>query len=181
MSSLLILAAAAMAAAVVLVLLIRWRKAAAKAKQDREQIDRKLREDALDRALSNGPRREGAPQSQSPVGVHYNSTPKKENGSMLRLTEQGESVMKEYLFQRTDTIYIGEEYGRPVVFQEQGRGELHCELFSHAGSVYVRLHGRSEGRLIRGRQTAPLTTNAVRLRSGDRIETKAGIFLVEFI
>lgn len=181
MNHLLIPAAAAIAAVALAVFLIRWRRTAVKSKQNREQIDRKIKEDALDRALSNGPRQRGKAQSQAPVGIYYNSTPKRENGEMLRLTEQGESVTKEYLFQRTDVIYIGEEYGRSAVFQERGRGKLHCELFPHDGSVYVRLHGRSEGRLIRGKKTAPLTTTAVRLHSGDRIETKTGIYLVEFI
>ncbi len=181
MPRLLIPVVVVIAVAVMLALLMRWRRLAGKAKQNREQIDRKLKEDALDRTLSNGFRQEGIPQSQAPIGIHYNSVPKKEPGAMLRLTEQGESVTKEYLFQQTDTIYIGEEYGRPAVFQEQGKGELHCELFFHTGSVYVRLYGRSDCRLIRGKQTASLTKNAIRLRSGDRIETKTGIFLVEFI
>lgn len=181
MDRLLIPAAAAITAAVVLILLIRWRRAASKSKQNREQIDRKIKEDALDRALSNKTRRSGPAQSKAPIGVYYNNTQKTESGRMLRLTEQGESVTKEYLFQRTDIIYIGEEYGRSAVFQEQGRGRLHCELFPHDGSVYVRLHGRSECRLIRGKKTAPLTAAAIRLRHGDRIETKTGVFLVEFI
>lgn len=160
--------------------LIRWRRAASKAKQDKEQIERKLKEDALDRALSNGPR--SKIEVQSPVEIHYTSgSSQKERGSMLRLTEQAETVSKEYLFQQSATIYIGEEYGRSAVFQKQGKGTLYCELFPHQDATYVRLCGRGECRLIRKKQTAPVTSKAIRLRSGDKIETQTGVFLVEFI
>ena len=171
---------AALLAAVIVGLLVRWRRTASKAKQDKEQIERKLKEDALDRALSNGPRPKA--QVQAPVGIHYTSGGlQKESESMLRLTEQAESVSKEYLFQRASTIYIGEEYGRSAVFQERGRGTLYCELFPYQDATYVRLCGRGECRLIRKKQTAPVTPKAIRLRSGDRLETRTGVFLVEFI
>ena len=142
-------------------------------------IDRKLKEDALDRALSNGARRNSG--SQTPVEVRYSSHPQREGGSMLRLTDQAESVKKEYLFQKTDVLYIGEEYGRSAVFREQGRNKLYCELFPYQDGVYVRLCGRAECRLIRGRQTAPLTETPIRLRSGDKIEVQTGVFLVELL
>lgn len=176
-----LIVAGAVLAAVVLFLLTRWRKAAVRKKQNQEQIDRKLKEDTLDRALSNGPRPNRQSQSQAPVEVHYKSKTQRESGTMLRLTEQAESVTKEYLFQRTDTIYIGEEYGHAAIFQDRTGQQLCCELFPYEGDVYVRLCGKTEGRLIRGRQTAPLTTKAIRLRSGDRIETRTGVFLVELI
>lgn len=167
--------------AVAFIFLLRWRKSITKARQDQEQIDRKLKEDALDRALSNGPRRSGTARSQAPVEIHYNSVAKKESGSMFRLTELAETVTKEYLFSKTDIIYIGEEYGQAAVFQEKGTNRLYCELFPHGGSVYIRLCGKSEARLIRRKQTAPLSENAIQLCSVDRIETQTGIFLFELI
>lgn len=162
-------------------LVIRWRKVSAKAKQDREQIDRKMKEDALDRVLSNGPRPKTSVRPQTPAEVHYDGKPQKKSGSMLRLTEQAESVRKEYLFQCTAIIYIGEEYGHSAVFENRGTGTLYCELFPHGDGMYVRLCGKAECRLMRGKQIAPLTLNAIRLRSKDKIETKTGVFLVEFI
>lgn len=166
---------------IIIGLLIRWRTVSTKSKQDREQIDRKLKEDALDRALSNALHQDARSQAKTPVEIHYNSTLQKESDSMLRLTEQAESVSKEYLFQKNSIIYIGEEYGRSAIFQDRGKGTLYCELFPHQDGVYVRLCGKAECRLIRGKQTAPLTSTAIRLRSKDKIETRTGVFLVEFI
>lgn len=168
-------------AIVLLLFLVRWYRANAKTREDREQIDRKLKEDALDRALSNGRYGNRRFQAQTPVEIHYSSHAKKDKSAMFRLTEQAESVTKEYLFSRSEMVYIGEEYGRAAVFQQRGGGILYCELFPHQSDIYVRLCGKAECRLLRGRQTAPLTEKAIRLRTGDRIETQTGVFLVEFI
>lgn len=176
-----VIAAAFIALAAIAAALSCWRKAALKKKQDQDQIDRKMKEEALDRALANGPRQSAAIRAQAPVVVHYNSRPKKETGTMLRLTEQAGAVTKEYLFRRTESIYIGEEYGCAVVFQGQGKGTLYCKLFPYGDGVYVCLCGRAKSSLVRGKQTMPLTSKAVRLHSGDRIETRTGSFLIEFI
>ncbi|MCI9332988.1 MAG: hypothetical protein HFG05_12615 [Oscillibacter sp.] len=181
MDHLLMFSGIALIVVILIGLVIRWRKVSAKMRQDREQIDRKIKEDALDRALSNGPLPKASVRPQAPVEIHYDSKPKKESGSMLRLTEQAESVCKEYLFQCTATIYIGEEYGRAAVFEGRGAGTLYCELFPHEDGMYVRLCGKAECRLLRGRQIAALTPNAIQLRSKDKIETQTGVFLVEFI
>lgn len=168
----------------VLVVLIFWRKKARKAKQDQEQVERAAKENALDRALSNGshPSSQPHPQAQQPLEVHYNSKGSRaERSATLRLTEQAESVTKEYLFQRTEVIYIGEEYGRAAIFRERGKGKLYCEIFPYQNNVYIRLCGRTECRLLRGKQCASLTAKAICLRSGDRVETQSGVFLVELI
>lgn len=170
------------AAAVLLaacVILFYWRKRALRARQNQEQINQKLKEDALDRALSNGARQSGA--AQAPVEIHYSANTQGESGAMLRLTEQAESVTKEYLFQRTEVVYVGEEYGRSAVFRKQGQNKLHCELFPYQGGTYVRLCGKAECRLIRGKQAARITSKAIQLRNKDKIETRTGIFLVELI
>lgn len=160
--------------------LLFWRTRAKRAKLNREQVDRKLKEDALDRALSNGPRR--SPQAQAPVEVRYSAGARREGGAMLRLTELAETTSKEYLFQRGDTLFLGEEYGRAAVFRERGWNKVDCEIFPYQGEVYVRFCGKGgECRLIRGKQRAYLTDKAVCLRSGDKVETQAGVFLVEFI
>lgn len=172
-------AASVLFVAVICVILLCWRKSAMRAKQNQEQVNLKLKEDALDRALSNGAKQSGA--AQIPVGIHYFANTQKESGSMIRLTEQAESVAKEYLFRRTEVIYVGEEYGRPAVFREQGQNKLHCELFPYQSGVYVRLCGKAECRLIRGKQAARITSKAIQLRNKDRIETPTSVFLVELI
>jgi len=171
-------------AVIILIGLICWRRAARKKKQDQDQIDRIMKEDALNRALSNSSHQGGQtrPQAQEPLEVRYNSKVSlSERGSVLRLTEQAESVTKEYLFHRTDVIYIGEEYGRAAVFREKGTGKLYCELFPYQNDVYIRLCGRAQCRLLRGKQCTALHAKGICLRSGDRIETQTGVFLVELI
>lgn len=165
--------------AVICIALLCWRKSAARSKQNQEQIERKQKEDALDRALSNGARRSDS--AQVPMEVHYSADTQRESGSMLRLTEQAESVTKEYLFRRTEIFYVGEEYGHAAVFRERGQNKLHCEFFPYQNGTYVRLCGRAECRLIRGKQTARITSKAICLRTRDKIETQAGVFLVELI
>lgn len=168
-------------AVILIIVLICWRRAVAKKKLDQEQMDRKIKEEALDRALSNRRHLGKSPQAQAPMEVHYKSEPRKGMGTMLRLTEQAESMTKEYLFQQNETILLGEEYGRAAVFQRKGKNRVFCELFPYEDGIYVRRSGKAEGRLIRGKKAAPLTGEGIRLRSGDRIETQAGVFLVEFI
>ena len=167
--------------AVIAAALFFWRKKARKRKQDQEQIDRKMKEEALDRALANGPHRSADIRAQVPVEVHYSSRTEKETGGMLRLTEQSGAVTKEYLFRQTERICIGEEYDGAVVFRGQGKGRLYCELFPYRDGVCVRLCGGLPCSLVRGKRRMPLASKAVRLHSGDRIETRTGSFLIEFI
>lgn len=175
------LGAAAAAVLVLVFWLARRRKASQKAKRDLEKIDRKLKEDALDRALSNQrvTRKGVTNQTQAPAEVHYTSRAAQETGNILRVTEQAESVTKEYLFQRTEMVFLGEEYGRAAVFCSGTGNKVYCELFPYQNSVCVRAAAEGTSRLLRGKQAVPLTSKAVRLRSGDRIETKAGLFLIE--
>lgn len=166
---------------IILIILTQCRKTSVKARKIREQIDRKLKEDDLDRVLSNGPQKGNKVQAETPVKVHYTSNPYKKGRSMLRLVDQAGYIEKEYIFLRTDILYIGEEYGHSVIFREQSGNQVYCELFPHQDSVYVRLCGKAKCRLIRGKQSVSLTSNAVRLHNGDKIETQAGVFLVELL
>lgn len=171
-----LIAAAFIAAAA----LIRWRRSVKRAKQNREQIDRKLKEDALDRALSNGPRQNS--QAKAPVEVRYSVRTQAESSSMIRLTALTESTSKEYLFRRTEAVFLGEEYGRPAVFRERGRNQVDCEIFPHEGALYIHACGKKrDSRLQRGKQKTSLTEKSICLRNGDKIEIHSGTFLVELI
>ena len=170
-------------AAVVVRLLFRWRRTASQRARDREQIDRKFKEDALDRALSNQRAGGGSSSSraETPVEIRYKNSAKAETGTMVRLTELSESMSKEYLFQMSETIYLGEEFERAAVFKEKASSKIFCELFPYNSGFFVRKRGNAQCRLLRGKQSTGLTSESVRLHSGDRIETQAGVFLVEFI
>lgn len=158
-----------------------WRKKARKKKQNQEKIDRKMKEEALDRALANGPHQNTAIRAQVPIEVHYSNRHEKGTSAMLRLTEQAGAITKEYLFRQTERICIGAEYDGSVVFRGQGKGKLYCELFPYQDGVYVRLCGGLACSLVREKRQVPLASKAIRLHSGDRIETRTGSFLVEFI
>lgn len=173
----------AVLAAALLGLAVYWFRARSRRKADREQMARKLREDALDRALANQVQPLSDAGAQAPTGVQYNiDTAIPKGTAMLRLTELGNAVNKTYLMGRDSPIYLGAEQGRAAVFRENTRGYTICaEVFSSEGSLYVRSMGGTGGTLIRGRNRAALERRGVKLHSQDIIETKYGSFRVELI
>lgn len=96
-----------------------WRRARNGAAQNREQAERKRQEDALDRALSNGVRRSDS--AQVLMEVHYSVNIRKESEPLFRLTEQTDSVTKEYLFQRTELVTWAKSMDIPLFFGNEAK------------------------------------------------------------
>ena len=160
-----------------------WRRRRAKRKLDKEQMDRKIREDALDRALSNRLHHSRSSEAQTPFEVRYSG--ERTGGKdveMLRLTEQSESMTKEYLFRMENVIFLGEEHGHAAIFYQRDKAHtIYCEIFPNDGAAYIRACKTAGGQLVRGKKKAGLDTKGIKLCSGDFIEMKCGTFLVEFI
>jgi len=165
------------------ILLIFWRRRNTKRREDKEKIDRKVREDELDRALSNKLHHSRSTQAVTPFEYRYHG--RQEAGrevEMLRLTEQSESVTKEYLARKDGLLYLGEDLGRAAVFyQKDGSHVIDCEIFPSDGAVYVRRCGTSGVQLVRGRHRTPLNATGIKVASGDLIEIRSGTFLIEFL
>lgn len=166
----------------VIVLIVIYRKREAKRILNREQMNHKIQEDTLDRALSNRLHRQDISQSHTPFEVHYSgiSTISKEV-KMLRLTEQAETVVKEYLIQNGERVFLGEEHGRAAVLRKNTSSTVCCEIFFYRDTAYVRGCYDSCGQLIRGKHQIALNKNGIKIVTNDVIETRYGIFLLEFI
>lgn len=159
------------------------RRKRVKRKADKEQMDRKMREDALDRALSNRLHHSRSSQPQTPFEIRYHGGQEAAGEvEMLRLTEQSESVTKEYLARKENVIFLGEDHGHAAVFYQRDKAHcVDCEIFPNDGAVYVRRCSESGGQLVRGKQKTGLDTKGIKLCSGDVVELRCGTFLIEFI
>lgn len=173
--------AGAAAAAVLVVGLIFWQRRRSRHKKEQEQLDRILKEKALDRALSNQLHQSAG--TVAPAAVHYVQEPVTEKGTeILRLTLEEKSVSKSYLFRRNDRVYLGSANGQPTVFSNDGgQGGLYCEMFCQGSGVYVRRCGNAPVGLRRGRQRAELDTRGIKVHTGDEIELPCGNFRVDFV
>lgn len=166
----------------IIVLIAIHRKREAKRILNREQMNHKIQEDTLDRALSNRLHKEEISQSHIPFEVHYSgAVAVSKEVKMLRLTEQAETVVKEYLIQDGECVFLGEEHGRAAVLRKNASNTVCCEIFFHRGSAYVRGCYNSCGQLIRGKRQIGLRKDGIKIVTNDVIETRYGTFLLEFI
>ena len=119
--------AAAAAAAVAVAGLIFWQCRRSRHKKEQEQLDRILKENALDRALSNQLHQSAG--TVAPAAVHYVQEPVTEKDTeILRLTLEEKSVSKSYLFRRNDRVYLGSANGQPTVFSSEVTNGLRTRL-----------------------------------------------------
>lgn len=171
------------AAALALWMWLRLRRKRARQKADQEQLNRKIQEDALDRALSNQLHQNKVTGAQAPMEIHYSGDQAaRKNVEMIRLTEQSESITKEYLFRKDTVVYLGEEFGHPAIFyQVDGAHLIYCEIFPNDGQVYIRRYSQSGGYLVRKKRKFALEAEGIQLRSGDLVELQCGTLLLEFI
>lgn len=162
-------------------LLACWYRRLARRKADREQMRRKAREDALDRAISN-PIEGGAQQAQSPVEVMYREDRPVPDGPVLRLTEMGPDAARVYLFPYGAVLYLGERDGRAAVLQrEDARYRIECAIFGRGGAFYACAVRQQRVRLRRRRRFTLLDASGVRLNHLDRLELSGSQYKVELL
>ena len=138
-----------------------------KRKQEWEQISKKMREDALNKAISNGSHRVVDRQATSPTEVHYNNlVPSSHKGAqILSIVVLEESLSKEYLFNWSDHLFLGEEHGKSAIFRQLAGQNVFCEIFNYKNSIYVRQCGNAQGQLIRGKRQTALDSKGIKLCS----------------
>lgn len=150
-------------------------------RRDHEQINRKLREDSLDRALANEYASARPQRQQSPVSMRYEAEDGKDKKPMLRITWAADSIRKEYLVPSDQQTFLGLDHGRAAVSSSaDALQDVVCELFPSGGGVYVRRLS-SQAELVRGRRRTFLDQTGIRLASGDRLEMEQGVFLIELL
>lgn len=168
-------------AAALIILAVMLRRRAVKLK-NREQMTKKAQEDALNRAISNSLHRDSGENAAAPLEVHYNTDTHGAKGSrMLSIVALEESLTKEYIFGRGDDLFLGDEHGRAAIFRTPDGHKIFCEIFNRGGDVYACQRGVGRGRLTRGRRHAPLSSEGIRLRSGDIIEGTYGRFRIDLL
>lgn len=163
--------------------LLRLYKKRQKHKQNLEQMTRKAKEDALDRAISNQRHSQKHPEAQRPDDIHYNAEEAvSQNTAMVKLTELGETVSKTYLFSMGEPVFIGNEHGKPAVFTQHDADQQICvHIFVQDGALCVRGLEKDSGMLVRGKNRVMIGKQGLKLRSNDIIETKYGAFQIEVV
>lgn len=157
-----------------------WRRRSRR-KQLADQLSRKLREEALDQALSN-PHAPAGRSVPDPVQVTYSpKADRKGDGALLRLTEHNPTVTRTYLFDRGQRLFLGIQDGRTVIRRDYApQCGILCEVYQNQQAVFVRGLA-SGGQLRRGRTTRELSREGVALRSGDELLLPGTQFRVELL
>lgn len=174
--------AAAAVLAILVVLAVFLRRRSKRRKLLAEQLSRKLREEALDRALANRRGPAAGHSSPDPVQVQYKMTAdRKGGGPLLRLTEQNQTVTRVYLLDRAQRLFLGVQDGRTIVRKDYDAHEgILCELYAQQGGQFARALGGNV-QLQRGKAVSPLAAGGTPLRTGDRIILPGTQFLVELL
>lgn len=154
-----------------------------KHKENLEQMTRKAKEDALDRAISNQRHTQKHAEAQRPDDIHYNADETvSQNTAMIKLTELGETVSRTYLFNVGDAVYIGEEHGKPAVFaQNDETHKISVHIFTQNGALCVRGLEKDSGMLVRGKNRVTIGKQGLKLKTNDIIETRHGSFQIEVV
>lgn len=161
---------AAVVLAVVVVLLVLWRRRSKQKKTLAEQLSRKLREEALDRAISNRRNPSAGHSAPDPVGIQYRTTAdRKGSGPLMRLTEENLTVRRVYLLDREQRLFLGVREGQTVVKKDYDAHDgILCELYAQQGVQYARALGQG-AQLRRGKQLFPLAAGGTPLKTKDRL------------
>jgi len=162
-----------------LIWLIRKLYARSSRKRELEQYAReRMRDESLDRKILNASAAMGEREkAYNPYDVDYESgltgrgkRPGRE--LFVSLVEKNELSTKKFVLNPANCIRIGSGLrGNDVVVQGEGVAEYQCEIFSHAGKVYVRsCKGGARTVLCRKKQRACVDEKGIRLSSGDTLE-----------
>ena len=174
--------AAAVVLAGLVVLAVILRRRSRQRKLLAEQLSRKLREEALDRALANRRGPAAGHSSPDPVQVQYKMTADRRGGGpLLRLTEQNQTVTRVYLLDRAQRLFLGVQDGRTVVRKDyDARDGILCELYARQDGQCLRSLAPGV-QLQRGRTVAAVGADGQPLATGDEILLPDTAFHVELI
>ena len=173
--------AAAVAAAAILglVLLSRLIKRRNAKKEMQRNVEDKLREEALDRVLTDGRRQEKV-SANVPFAVKYDlDKRKKARGDeqqsvseiMVQLIEHSELSTRKYMFHITDRITLGSKAREnDIVITSAHVSERQCELFRIGTELFVKNVGKTGSvQLYRKNRQMMVTREAVQLKNHDEL------------
>ncbi|MCI9102655.1 MAG: hypothetical protein HFG47_05000 [Lachnospiraceae bacterium] len=148
-----------------------------KAKEEKQQAVRRMREEALDRVLANPLEEKKAvsfEKKRRPFQVEYSkdqnnlSNIPQMDKDMYQLTEITELSQRKYMFRRQEPVQIGNQFGNVVILpRDVDPGQVFCQIFYYKKENYLRSTGILEIALKRKGKVVIVNQSGLKLRSGD--------------
>ena len=148
-----------------------------KAKEEKQQAVRRMREEALDRVLANPLEEKKAvsfEKKRRPFQVEYSkdqnnlSNIPQMDKDMYQLTEITELSQRKYMFRRQEPVQIGTQFGNVVILpRDVDPGQVFCQIFYYKKENYLRSTGILEIALKRKGKVVIVNQSGLKLRSGD--------------
>ncbi len=148
-------------------------------KEMQRNVEDKLREEALDRVLTEGQKKEKV-SANVPFDVKYDHDKRKkargdeqqsDSEIMVQLTEHSELSTRKYMFHITDRITLGSKAGEnDIVITSAHVSERQCELFRIGTELFVKNVGKTGSvQLYRKNRQMTVTREAVQLKNHDEL------------
>ena len=178
------------AAAAIAVLLLAGRKKNKRTKEQEHQAQRRMREEALDRALANPMGKMGAAEQfekqRRPFKVEYSpgerQTAEKSDGRMFEISEITELSKRKYMFRCSELVSIGNQFGTILILPGTAEpDQIYCQLFYFQGANYVRSTGKKAVSLRRKGKSAVVNQNGIKLQSEDVVCVGTTMFQIVFL
>lgn len=161
-------------------------------KEDREKEQyamRRMREEALDRALANPMQKDEAKpfeKQRRPFQVEYSKGDDghktKGQDRMFQITEITELSQRKYMFRCREQVSIGNQFGTVMILPgASDQEQIYCQVFFYEGANYVRSTGRQQIVLKRKGQQAIVNQNGIKLQSKDTFTVGLTAFQVDFL
>ncbi|MCC8026237.1 MAG: hypothetical protein LIP16_13200 [Clostridium sp.] len=186
-----ILSTAAVVLAVFIVsLAVSWYRRRKKIKEKEQHALRRMREEALDRALANPMGEEQAEpfeKMRRPFRVEYSQGDHGQEGGgsqggMYQLTEITELSQRTYMFRCQEQTFIGEQFGTVTILPGTADpSQVQCEIFYYKKENYIKSTGKLEVLLKRKGKQAIVGLNGLKLHSGDRFYVGKASFQIDFL
>lgn len=177
-------------AALAVTLVLQGLRRRKQAREKEQHALRRMREEALDRALANPmgeEQGEAFEKLRRPFHVEYSPGDQSAAGGtaekgMYQLTEITELSQRTYMFRRQEQTFIGEQFGAVTILPGTAdAAQVWCEIFYYQKENYIKSTGRQEILLKRKGKQAIVNQSGLKLRSGDRFYTGKTSFQIEFL
>lgn len=157
-----------------------------KRKKDEHHALRRMREDALDRALANPMQNndKSIEMQRRPFQVEYSKGDVGQNNSekMLQLTEITELSKRKYMFRCRELISIGNQFGSTAILSDaKEENRIDCQIFYYEGANYVRSMGRKDIILKRREKKVMVNELGIKLLSKDSFVVDQTTFRIDFL
>lgn len=166
-----------------------------KDREKRQYVVRRMREEALDRALANPlseAKSEPFEKQRRPFQVQYtngenNTVLGETQGSeiqegMFQLTEMTELSQRKYLFRCQETVNIGNQFGMVAILPGTADDkQSYCQIFCYGQKNYLRSTGNKEVLLKRKGKVVIVNQSGLKLCSGDFFTVEKTSYQIHFI